>query len=159
MALNPAGLPRSVPLLAWPLALVGMAGIRYIKRLITETSARPRNAEQILIFGAGWVGSALALRMVRDPSRRSIPSASWTTTRPSATSSYTECGSAADSTIYLRAAERLSATRVLVAVNSADAALIRKVSDAAAEAGIGCHGASPAYRAAVSLAAEALVAA
>src|ERR1700712_1260936 len=67
LVLHPEELPRSVPFLAWPLALVGMAAIRYAKRLISESSVRPTGAERILIFGAGYVGSTLALRMVRDP--------------------------------------------------------------------------------------------
>ena len=138
LALHPAGLPRSVSILAWPLALVGMAGIRYIKRLIAETSSRPRNAERILIFGAGWVGSALALRMVYDPNSPFHP-VGFLDDDPAKRNLQVHgvrvCGGSED---LARAAERLSATRVVVAVNRADASLIRKVSDMAAVAGIGC---------------------
>src|SRR5664280_1207910 len=138
LTMHPVGLPRSVPLLAWPLALVGMASIRFVKRLIAETSARPRNAERILIFGAGWVGSALALRMLRDPRSPFCP-VGFLDDDPAKHNLQVHrvrvYGGFHD---LARAAERLSASRVVVAVNGADAALVRKVSDAAAVAGVGC---------------------
>src|SRR6266536_3867347 len=36
LALRPHDLPRSVPFMAWPLALVAMAAIRFVKRLRSE---------------------------------------------------------------------------------------------------------------------------
>jgi FlaA1/EpsC-like NDP-sugar epimerase len=138
LALHPTGMPRSVPFLAWPLALVGMGGIRYVKRLISETGSRPTGAERILIFGAGWVGSALALRMVRDPNSAFQP-VGFLDDDPAKRNLQVHgvrvCGSFQD---LARAADRLDVTRVVVAVNNADAALIRKIADAADEAGIGC---------------------
>jgi FlaA1/EpsC-like NDP-sugar epimerase len=137
LALDPSGLPRSVPLLAWPLALVGMASIRYLKRVIHEAAARPKDAERILILGGGWVGSALALRMVRDPASPFHP-VGFLDDDPGKRNLQLHgvrvCGGLSD---LADVAGRLDVTRVVVAVKSADAALIRKVSDAAARADIG----------------------
>jgi dTDP-glucose 4,6-dehydratase len=139
LAVNPQGLPRSIPFLAWPLALVGMGAIRFVKRLIRQASSMPRDgAERILILGAGWVGSALALRMVRDPGSPFLPVGFLDddpATRNLHIHGVAVCGRFAD---LARTARRLRATRAVLAVNSADAAFIRRVSDAADEAGIGC---------------------
>jgi FlaA1/EpsC-like NDP-sugar epimerase len=139
LAVRPSGIPRSVAFLVWPLALVGMGGIRYVKRMVAQASQTPTaDAERILIFGAGWVGSALALRMVRDPSSPFLP-VGFLDDDPAKRNLQIHgiriCGRLDD---LARAAEQFDATRVVVAVNSADAALIREVFDAADAAGIGC---------------------
>ncbi len=138
MAVQPTGIPRSVPFLAWPLALVGMAGIRYVKRLIAQASSRPTGAERILIFGAGRVGSALALQMVRDPDSPFQPVGFLDEDRAKGNlqvHGIRVCGGLEE---LGRAVDRLEVSRVVIAVNHANAPLIRKVSDAAAEAGVGC---------------------
>lgn len=139
LAFRPPGIPRSVAFLVWPLALVGMGGIRYVKRMIAQANRVPTaDAERILIFGAGWVGSALALRMVRDPNSPFLPVGFLDddpTKRNLQIHGVRICGRFED---LARAAERFEATRVVIAVNRADATLIRKVSDAADEAGLGC---------------------
>ena len=73
LIIQPTAVPRSVPFLAWPLAFLGMLAIRFVKRLLKQTKNLPGRGERILIFGAGWVGSALALRMLRDPSSPFLP--------------------------------------------------------------------------------------
>ncbi len=138
IAVQPTGVPRSVPFLAWPLALVGMAGIRYVKRLIAQASSRPKGAERILIYGAGRVGSALALQMVRDPDSPFQPVGFLDEDRAKGNlqvHGIRVCGGLEE---IGRAVDRLEVSRVVIAVNHADAALIRKVSDAAAESGVGC---------------------
>jgi len=139
LAVRPDGIPRSVPFVVWPLALVGMGAIRYVKRMITQASRAPTvGAERILIFGAGEVGSTLALRMVRDPNSPFLP-VGFLDDDPAKRNLQIHgvriCGRFDD---LAGAAVRFEATRVVVAINSADAALIRMVSDAADQAGIGC---------------------
>lgn len=139
LAVRPDGIPRSVPFVVWPLALVGMGTIRYVKRMITQANRTPTaDAERILICGAGEVGATLALRMVRDPKSPFLP-VGFLDDDPAKRNLQIHgvriCGRFDD---LGRVAERFGATRVVVAVNSADAPLIRKVSDAADEAGIGC---------------------
>ncbi len=138
LALHPVDLPRSVPFLAWPLALVGMGAIRYVKRLMTETGLRPTDAERILIYGAGEVGSALAVRMVRDP-HSSFHPVGFLDDDPTKRNLQLHGVRVRGGFHELaRAADHLAATRVVIAINNADAALIRKVSDAAVDVGIGC---------------------
>ncbi|QTF71983.1 polysaccharide biosynthesis protein [Arthrobacter woluwensis] len=59
---------RSVALIAAPIALIGMAGIRYLRRLYREAKSRPGDsARNTLIYGAGFVGNSLVTRMLQDP--------------------------------------------------------------------------------------------
>lgn len=139
LILHPHGLPRSLPFLAWSLALMGMAAIRFVKRLIIQAGNRPTaGAEPLLIFGAGWVGSVLALRMLRDPHSAFVP-VGFLDDDPAKRNLQIHG-------IHVRGclqdlasvAKQFGATRVVVAVSSADAPLIREVSDAADQAGLGC---------------------
>lgn len=139
LIIHPHSLSRSVPFVAWPLAFAGMLAIRIVKRLIKQSKSHPKSgAERILIFGAGWVGSALALRMLRDPTSPFLP-VGFLDDDPAKSHlqqyGVRVCGTSAD---VADAAEHLEATRLVIAVNRADASLIRRVSDAADEAGIGC---------------------
>lgn len=136
---QPYSLPRSVPFVSWPLAFMGMLAIRFSKRLIKQSNNLPdRGAERILIFGAGWVGSALALRMLRDPTSPFLP-VGFLDDDPAKSHLQQQglrvCGTSAN---IADAVEHFDATRLVIAVNRADASLIRRVSDAADEAGIGC---------------------
>jgi FlaA1/EpsC-like NDP-sugar epimerase len=139
LALRPVGIPRSVPFLVWPLALMGMAAIRFVKRLISQSESVPGgDAERVLILGAGWVGSALVLRMMRDPHSPFLP-VGFLDDDPGKRNLRVHGvpvrGRFDD---LVAVAERLRTSRVVVAVNNADAAFIRTVSDAADDAGIGC---------------------
>ncbi|MGI8761834.1 MAG: polysaccharide biosynthesis protein [Jatrophihabitantaceae bacterium] len=139
LAVQPPSIPRSVPFLIWPLALMGMAAVRFVKRIISQGGQRPSgDVERILIFGAGWVGSALALRMIRDPRSPFLP-VGFVDDDPGKRNLQMHgirvYGKFSD---LAKVAARLDANRVVIAVNAADAALIRKVSDKADEAGIAC---------------------
>ncbi|MDP5228395.1 MULTISPECIES: nucleoside-diphosphate sugar epimerase/dehydratase [Arthrobacter] len=58
---------RSVALIAAPIACIGMAGIRYLRRLYREAKSRPGDsARNTLIYGAGFVGNSLVARMIQD---------------------------------------------------------------------------------------------
>lgn len=61
------GIPRSVVLIATPIALVFMFTIRYLKRLYVERRMKPSaDAEVTLIYGAGYLGASLVRRMLSD---------------------------------------------------------------------------------------------
>jgi len=139
LAIHPDGLPRSIPFLVWPLALVGMAAIRFVKRLISQATNLPTDAaERILIFGAGWVGSALALRMLRDPGSPFLPVGFLDDDPEKSNLQIHGVRVRGGLDDLASVAHRYGASRVVVAVNSANAALIRKVADSAEESGIGC---------------------
>ena len=139
LAVRPPDLPRSVPFLTWPMALLGMAAIRMTKRLIAQAGVKPAgDAERILVLGAGWVGSALVLRMMRDPRSPFLPVGLLDddpAKRNLRVHGVQVCGRFED---LAEAADRYRATRVVIAVNGADAPFIRDISDAADAAGLGC---------------------
>ncbi len=68
------GLPRSTILIAAPIALVLMFAVRYLKRLYVEHRQRPgADAERVIIYGAGYLGTTIARRMLTDTESRYLP--------------------------------------------------------------------------------------
>jgi FlaA1/EpsC-like NDP-sugar epimerase len=63
-----AELPRSVPMLAGLLALILMCLVRYVWRLLSEASNRPRGDDliRVVIFGAGERGAQIIRAMLHD---------------------------------------------------------------------------------------------
>lgn len=63
------GVPRSVPLIAGALAIVGMGGMRLGTRWLRERHPRtgPAGARRVIILGAGDAGSMLAREAFRHP--------------------------------------------------------------------------------------------
>ncbi|MHC6222075.1 polysaccharide biosynthesis protein [Arthrobacter sp. MMS24-S77] len=62
------GIPRSTSFIALPFAFVMMGGTRYYRRTIYERGVRPDDqAENALVYGAGFLGEGLVKRMIRDP--------------------------------------------------------------------------------------------
>ena len=61
-------IPRSTGMIAFPFACLFMAAIRYLKRMYVESKARPGDeAQRALVYGAGFLGSSLVNRMMKDP--------------------------------------------------------------------------------------------
>lgn len=59
---------RSVGLIAFPFACLFMGAARYAKRLYVEGRTRPGDeAQNTLIYGAGFLGNSLLTRMLQDP--------------------------------------------------------------------------------------------
>jgi FlaA1/EpsC-like NDP-sugar epimerase len=137
--IRPAGVPRSVPFLAWPLALFGMCVVRGIKRMLIQAERRPRHgAERIVVFGAGEAGAGLIQQMLRNPGSPFVPVALLDddpAKRNLQIHGVRVRGRFADLACVARA---LGATKVVVAVGDADSALLRQVADAADAAGLGC---------------------
>jgi FlaA1/EpsC-like NDP-sugar epimerase len=142
--LRPDGLPRSLPALAAPAALVLIAGVRYVRRLAAERRGRPAaHAQRVLIYGAGRTGAQLALRMLRDPLSPFLPVGFVDDDRAKRN---LRCGGLRVlGTRYTlpAAAGRTAATSVVIAIDGADAALVRGVCDLAAAAGLRCLVAPP----------------
>ena len=138
LVVRPASIPRSLPFLAWPLALLGMGAVRIVKRLIVQAGSKPRGAEPVLVLGAGWVGTALVLRMIRDPDSPFLP-VGFLDDDP-AKSNLQIHGVRVRGTFddLLSVVREVAATKVIVAVNAADSAMLRRISDAADEAEVEC---------------------
>jgi dTDP-glucose 4,6-dehydratase len=135
---QPTSVPRSVPFVAWPMALAGMGAIRYVKRLIRQAGRRPVDAEPILILGAGWIGEVLAWRMVHDPDSPFMPAAFLDddpAKRRLRLHGVPVSGRLDD---LADVAAETGATSVVVAINGADSALIGSIYDSADAAGVTC---------------------
>jgi FlaA1/EpsC-like NDP-sugar epimerase len=74
-AVLPSSIPKSVPIIAGGLALIGMAGTRYAWRIVLEHSKRPTadGSERVLVFGAGEGASQLVTSMLRDKEAALLP--------------------------------------------------------------------------------------
>lgn len=69
------GFPRTVPVIAGTLALLGMSGLRIAARLYREERARAGHddASRVLLVGAGEAGSRMVREMRRHPSTGMLP--------------------------------------------------------------------------------------
>jgi len=65
---NDFGIPRSTVLIAFPVVLLVMFGVRYSARLYLERNRKPdAGAQRALIIGAGHLGDALLRAVMTDP--------------------------------------------------------------------------------------------
>ena len=69
----PRGVPRSVTVLAFPIALLIMLCVRYLLRLWGESTKEHQPADPAIVFGAGEVASSLVHRMLIDSVSPYIP--------------------------------------------------------------------------------------
>lgn len=125
-------MPRSVFLIAVPIAFVLMGGARYIKRLLIERAFIPaEDAEVALVFGAGYLGSTIVRRMITDRNSRYIP-VGLIDDSPERRNSWFDgvrvLGTRAD---IAQVAETTGATVVVIAIAKADATLLREITDIA----------------------------
>lgn len=69
------GVPRSVVMIAFPIAILLMMGLRYLKRLYEDKSNRPdaSNSEPVIVFGAGYLGRNVVSNLMSDPSSKYRP--------------------------------------------------------------------------------------
>ena len=131
-------IPQSAVIVGGVFGLVLMAGIRYAWRLFLEKLRRPteRNAEKMLVYGAGEAGAHIVTTLLRSPTSRYLP-----------------VGFLDDSTAKKRlsimgvpmlgtrddldyAADRTGATTLLIALPAADAKTIGDLSDLADRHGL-----------------------
>jgi FlaA1/EpsC-like NDP-sugar epimerase len=133
------GVPRSLPALAFPFAVLLTGLIRFLQRSATEHRRRPApNAERVLIYGAGDVGELLAMRMLRDPESPFLP-VGFVDDDPAKRNLRLSGIRVVGSRTALPAVARDRAvTGVVVALDRSDAVQIRRVADAAAKARLRC---------------------
>ncbi len=128
-----SSLPRSVPLLAAPLALVAMSTARYVMRLRRERGLRPGvQAERVLVLGAGNAGSQLVRQMLLDPAGKYVPVGVLDDDpgkRNLRISGVPVLGTRND---MARAAGQVEAATLILALPQADAALVRDIDALAA---------------------------
>lgn len=127
------GIPRSVGFIAFPFACLFMAALRYLKRMYQESTAKPgEQAQRVVVFGAGYLGTFLIHRMMQDPASEFLPVALLDddpAKKHLRISSVPVMGTLHD------AARVLDATRsavLIVAISDVEPRLMRRVSDAVA---------------------------
>jgi FlaA1/EpsC-like NDP-sugar epimerase len=131
-------IPKSVPVAALFIALVGMAAVRYGWRLLIERRRRPsgEGTARVLVFGAGEGGQQVITAMLRDPASPYLPVAIADDDPRKAQLRIRGVpvrGTRADIT---RIAEETSSEVLLIAIPSAEGPLVRDLANLAADAGL-----------------------
>ena len=134
---NAVGVPRATPLLAAPIVLLVMFGVRYLARLYLENHRRPdAGAEPTLIVGAGFIADKLLSMMNTDPTSP-IRAVGILDDDPAKKNlrlrGVPVIGRTSD---IVAAAHQTGATTIAIAIGQADSTLLRKLSDRADKAGL-----------------------
>jgi FlaA1/EpsC-like NDP-sugar epimerase len=129
--------PRSVFIIAIPIAFVLMGAVRYTKRLIVERTIKFEvQGEIALVLGAGYLGSTIVRRMLTDRNSLYVP-AGLIDDSPARRNSWFDgvkvLGTRRD---LPEIAQKTGATTLVVAIAKADAALLREITDQATTAGL-----------------------
>lgn len=129
--------PRSLPVTAGSIALIGMFGARFVLRTARSHIAPSSGAEQrVLVFGAGEGGRQLVRALVRDPSGSMVPVGlidDNKSKRRMRIDGVRVLGATPD---LVSIAERTEATTLAIAVPSASAELVRTLRSLAEDAGL-----------------------
>ncbi len=138
----PILVPKSVPLIAGPFALVAMLGLRLLVRSwktrnpVGVDPSASEDAQRVVVFGAGEGGRQLVRAMVRDRTRTYVPVAiiDDDPRKQRLTVEGVRVRGTRDS--LEQVADEYGAALLAIAMPSADAALIRDLSERADHAGL-----------------------
>ena len=130
-------IPRSILLIASPIALVLMGAVRYVKRLLIEHSVKPADgAEVALVYGAGYLGSTIVRRMRTDRMSQYVPVGLIDDNLRKRNVQFDGVSVLGTRNDLASIAVVTGATVLVVAIAKADASLLREISDAARESGL-----------------------
>jgi FlaA1/EpsC-like NDP-sugar epimerase len=123
--------PLSVAIIAPAAAFLMMAGIRYAWRLVVERSKRPFGHElsRVVVFGAGEGGVQAISAMLRDPESAYLPVAILDDDPRKRQLRLRGVPMAGTRSDLARVAREMNADILLIAVPSADAHLVRELSE------------------------------
>ena len=134
---HPTIVPRSVPVIAGALALMGMFAVRFLFRTWRTRRAATRSGDrQVIIFGAGDAGRRLVRSMLNDDRSGFAPVAFLDddrTKRLLTIDGVRVRGTRAD---MAAAGQKFGATTLVIALPQAESPLIRELSDLAEQAGL-----------------------
>jgi FlaA1/EpsC-like NDP-sugar epimerase len=135
---SPRPVPAGAVIAAGPLALLLMAVVRYLVRARAERARRPRGGERsrLLIFGAGYGGDRVLMALLHDPSSRYIPVALLDDDPAKRHLRISGIRVVGDRHRLQEAAARTSADTLLIAIPSADAALVGELNSLGVAAGL-----------------------
>lgn len=123
---------RGIMLIALPIALVLMLGVRFIARMIVSSSRRPGpNSTPALVLGGGYVGTNLIQWMMSDPSSPFRPVGIIDDDPNLAKRKIRGIPVLGTLRETKQISEKTSAEVLIVAISTADAALLRRIQDVA----------------------------
>lgn len=129
------GIPRSTMIIAAPIAFSFMGLSRYLMRLANERQLKPGvEADRVLIFGAGYVGTQTVRRMLTDSAAQSLPVGMLDDNPLKRNVDVRGIRVLGDLEHLPQIARQTRADSVLVCIGHADSVLLRKVNDLADEA-------------------------
>lgn len=137
MLVHPLLIPRSIPVMAGTLALTGMFASRFVVR--TWRTWRPAASEgkrRVIVFGAGEGGRHLVRNMIRDPNSGFAPVALLDDDRARGRLTVDGVHVRGTRDAMQKTAERWNATTLVIALPTADASLIRDLTERAEDAGL-----------------------
>ncbi|WP_403022458.1 polysaccharide biosynthesis protein [Salinibacterium sp. GXW1014] len=130
-------IPRSTVFLAMPIALVLMCAVRYLRRLVAEKSVNHvYETERTLVYGAGYLGTALVKRMRTDPLSSFFPVGLIDDDPRKRRVQIAGVNVFGSSEQLTEIAQKTEATVLVVAIGRIDSAGLRRISDVAADAGL-----------------------
>ncbi|MCL3862922.1 nucleoside-diphosphate sugar epimerase/dehydratase [Actinotalea sp. K2] len=136
-AASPLLVPRSVPLIAGAFALTGMFAGRFLVRSWRDRRAGSRRHQRrVIVFGAGNAGRRLLRSMVRDEQAGYFPVALLDDDRSKRRLRIDGVRVRGTREDIAEVARAYDASALVVALPSADAALVRELSEAATAAGL-----------------------
>jgi FlaA1/EpsC-like NDP-sugar epimerase len=132
-------IPQSAVLVGGFLGLMMMGAIRYVWRLVFEWLRRPsdRNAERLLVYGAGEGGVQVVTALLRSRSSAFVPVALIDDDPGKQRLTIMGVPVMGDRSSIKSVVERTQATTLLIAVPSASAHTMGEIADMAADAGLG----------------------
>jgi FlaA1/EpsC-like NDP-sugar epimerase len=137
LALGVLHLPRSVPLTAVALAVMGMFATRFlILSRRTHRAVRLDSTRRAVIFGAGSGGRILVQSLVRDPSSGIVPVALLDDDRHKARLHFSGVRVRGTRDDLAKVAAKRQATTLVIAVPSATSETVRQLSALARECGL-----------------------
>ncbi len=128
--------PRSVPIVAGLMSFTFMVGIRYGWRLVRERRRRPAGGQPLLLFGAGEGADQVVAAMMRDPLSRYVPVGLLDDDPRKRHLRIRGVRVLGGRQELVAIAAHTGAKTLLLAVPSADAGLVRDVSDLCEVAGL-----------------------
>ena len=130
--------PLSVPLIASTIMLCSSAGVRYIWRLFYEKRLRPQSLEleRVVVIGAGEGGQQIITAMVRNPAGRYLPVALIDDDPSKRNLRIRHVPVSGTRDDLAAVAARHDAKIALLAIPTADSALIRVYADIARDSGL-----------------------
>jgi len=131
------GVPRGTPLLASPMVLLMMFGVRYLARLYLEKRRRPDPAaEPTLIVGAGFVADKLLSMVTTDPESPIRPVGILDDDPAKKNLRLRGVPVIGRTSDMAAAARETGATTLAIAVGHADSTLLRRLTDSARQVGL-----------------------